>query len=481
MATLTTCTIGDILKDIQSLEATSEATTEDSNATRSQKVPATQAATKAETPKAETPRLAAGSIEEDFANQPLGQFGAYLNMVQFAFLANNTVMVPTAHAYVASLGGGGWFAGWLIAAGVGAGLVTSPSGTRLFNNKYKPALLIFALSCALGNAAYGLGEFAQSRWLLMAAQVVRSLFWGCCGRSLAQHAICSCAGKNTRSSETALQGNIGFLGMGAGPLIGACLTKINFRLGLLQFDEFTNPGWFFAAVWMLMAVWLLCIAEPERMFEIQKTADGKTSVDPVVSWCMASVGVTSGIIAAWETSASIVTQKYYGWHVMTTCLFVGVCFLSSMASGEVVRVVLKRVSVNEAKVVFIAYAMTLVGSICLYWYAGDDASVSSRTTNEVMYIIGSCLVLAGANAVRTYALSIGMRKAMSISKAAKDRATVWQAVTSTLGRAIFALLGMAFAAMPGGPNLAAALVTVSVGLIMSLLTVPGLFTGLYDA
>jgi len=40
---------------------------------------------------------------------------------------------------------------------------------------------------------------------------------------------------------------------------------------------------------------------------------------------------------------------------------------------------------------------------------------------------------------------------------------------------------MAFAAMPGGPNLAAALVTVSVGFSMSLLTVPGLFTGLYDA
>merc|ERR1712190_229794 len=182
--------------------------------------------------------------------------------------------------------------------------------------------------------------------------------------------------------------------------------------------------------------------------------------------------------ALWETSAAIVAQDIFGWSVISSCLFIALCFFFSLAAGEAMRAFLNRVKVLEAKVVFVGYALALLGSVCLYWYIPNTESVAPRIANETFYIIGSGLVLTGANASRSYSTAIGMRKALSISKVMKDQASVWQTVSQTVGRAVCALLGMAFATLPGGANAAAGSLTLVVGIMMCFLLVPGFYVRL---
>merc|ERR1712217_994096 len=200
--------------------------------------------------------------------------------------------------------------------------------------------------------------------------------------------------------------------------------------------------------------------------------------DAGVGWCMLSISISSGVIAAWETSAAIVTQSYFRWGVTYSSVFIAGSFLFSMAMGEMQRLMLGKISLPEAKVVFCSYFIILIASASLYWYIPSVAPPASRIINEVMYVLGSGFVLAGANTARTYSTTIGMRRALAIGKTMKDRASVWQATSQSLGRAFCALLGMYFATLSGGANIAAGIVTAVAGMMTFCVLWPGFYASL---
>ena len=179
----------------------------------------------------------------------------------------------------------------------------------------------------IGSVMYGLAQFAETRWLLVAGSATRGLIWGATGSTLAQDSLEKCAGKRTHSSLTALRGNIQFLGMGSGPLLAAILGKVNFNIEFLQakvsFNEFTNPGWFFAIAWLLMIVWLLFLHEPQRRFakttqptSVPTNDTAACKIDSRLAWCLLVIFATSADVAAWEASAAFLTQRYFGFMCM---------------------------------------------------------------------------------------------------------------------------------------------------------------------
>ncbi|CAE8591171.1 unnamed protein product [Polarella glacialis] len=435
---------------------------------------------------AETPRMALVATEED-DNEPMPcAFGNYVLLVTFVKSANYTVVLPTAHNYSASLGGGGWLAGLIVAVAFAPGLLSLPLAPRILRNGYKPGLAAMVLLCAIGNACYGLGQLAGSLWLLVAGQALSGLLWGACGRALAQHVVYACCGKSRRSAWTARNGNIGFLGMGMGPVVAAGLSKVSFKVAALSVDEYTAPGWFFCVVWLLMLLVLPLIPEPERRFEtgFVRCTNGEERKcvvwpDGKTLWCLFSVMVCAGTVAVWETSAAIVTQRYFGWSVRSTSLFIGAVFLSSMIGGELVRCLLKRKpSLHELDVTVTGLAMILICSSMLYKYL--PSSQSPTHSYEVTYTLGSILVLNAANYSRNYSVAMALRSAASVSGEMKDMAVGAQAAFMMTGRSGGALLGMGLAAMPGGANASAGLVTGISGFCLLLLALPKLHSAIRE-
>eukprot|EP00441_Pelagodinium_beii_P019206 CAMPEP_0197664226 /NCGR_PEP_ID=MMETSP1338-20131121/58505_1 /TAXON_ID=43686 ORGANISM="Pelagodinium beii, Strain RCC1491" /NCGR_SAMPLE_ID=MMETSP1338 /ASSEMBLY_ACC=CAM_ASM_000754 /LENGTH=454 /DNA_ID=CAMNT_0043242815 /DNA_START=200 /DNA_END=1565 /DNA_ORIENTATION=- len=419
-------------------------------------------------------------LQEDDENLELpAAFKAFSLSVQFMFMANYTVILPTSHDYVASLGGGGWFAGTVVAASLGSGLLTIPMVGCLFGKSYKPALFILLACCAVGNALYGLGQMVQSFWMLLAGQVVRGFMWGGCGRTLPQHVAYNCIGKKLRSAWTATSGNVGFLGMGMGPVFAAAISKVNFSVGLLQVDEFTNPGWFFCVFWLLLLAALIFIPEPPRPFAVKvqnnDVSSGSVKPNGQILWSLSTMAIASAAVAAWETSAAVVTQKYFTWSLLTSSLFIGLVFLSSTLGGEGVKLLVRKRELREADVITVSLVAMVLSSTLLYWYLPTAAGKERRLGNEITYSIGSIVMLNAANVGRSYSNSLAMRASASVSNRMKDWAVGAQAFFMMLGRSLGALCGMGIATMPGGANEAAGFMTCISALMLAFLLIPELF------
>jgi len=240
----------------------------------------------------------------------------------------------------------------------------------------------------------------------------------------------------------------------------------------------------------LMSIALLFIEEPQRRFatdtktvsaQAHDTTGSRTTLDSKVWWCLLVICTTSLSVAAWETSAAVVTQTYFGWSVSVCSLFMGGLFLFSSLSGEGLRALLRSCSIVEADVVVLGLACAVGGSALLYWYLPSKARDSLVSMNETAYAVGSCLVLFAANSARSYATSIAMRVANSQSSRAKELANVGQAAAMMLGRSAGALGGMGVATLPGGAEGGAGLVTVASVLALLFLMVPQLLSDLRHA
>mmetsp|Transcript_36117 Transcript_36117/g.65486 ORF Transcript_36117/g.65486 Transcript_36117/m.65486 type:complete len:477 (+) Transcript_36117:27-1457(+) len=417
--------------------------------------------------------------EEENLQPPL-MFKIFVLALPTIYSMNYTVTLPTAHDYVASLGGGGWFAGMVVAASLACGVMTVPLSKCFFSSSYKPVLFLLITFCAVGNALYGLGQVAQNLWVLLLGRAVQGLWWGGCGATLCQHVSHSCIEKKQRSAWTATTGNVAFLGMGMGPIFAAALSKVNFSVGLLEVDELTSPGWFFCVLWLLLLVTLVFIPEPARPFATNRQSDGSTGStypNAKIIWSLSTTLVTSAVVAGWETSAAVVTQKYFAWSISASSLFIGAIFLSSSLGGEAVKLFMSKREVPEADVTTVSLGTLVVSSALLYWYL-PISRTPDCIGNELAYVIGSILVLNAANVARNYSLAIAMRESASVSVRMKDMAVGAQALFMMCGRSLGALCGMGIAALPGGANGSAALMTSISALMLSTLLIPELFASL---
>ena len=451
----------------------------------------TTVGTPAHTPSiAPTPRLAQAQVADAEDQLMPRSFELYLLAYQFCFMANYTAVLPTAHRYMLALGGNSWLAGLMVAVGISSGLLTLPIASWMVRRTYKPALYVLTVLCFVGNGMYALGQTMDSPWLLIAGQATKSVMYGSCGNSLSNHATYACVGKKARSSSMALWGNVQFAGMGMGPFFGALLTKISFRIGWLDMDEYTNPGWLFSLVWLAMLAGLSLAPEPPRLFEEpQAIAQGgqawsatlSAAGDFKISWGLLTVMISTGAVAIWEASATLVTQHYFGWSVMSCCLFIGMMFLVSMAGGEALRVAAVRLSTHDASLTRLGLVGLALFSLTLYKYLPISAAEGLLLSNQVVYIVASALLLTCSNATRSYSNAIAMRQASAISRECKDAACVGVSLVLTLGRGAGAFFGMWLATFPGGFNSAAACIAGLSMLMLMPLAAPAFLKELRSA
>jgi len=197
-----------------------------------------------------------------------------------------------------------------------------------------------------------------------------------------------------------------------------------------------------------------------------------------IVWCLFGMGVCSAAMAAWETGAAIITQKYFGYGVMLSSIVIGMGFLTCTLGGHLVKILIFRYHLIQADVAVAGMAMILLCSAMLYWYLPTEVALERRIGNEISYMIGSVLVLNAANFTRNYCVALTLREAAAVSSQMKDTAVSAQAGAMMLSRAVGALCGMGVASLPGGANYAAASVTAISAFMLIFVSAPGLFSGL---
>lgn len=420
-------------------------------------------------------------MPEDETPKLSKKFKVFVLTMYFIFSANFTVILPTSHNYVASMGAGGWFAGMVVAASLGPGVLTVPLASYFFKKSYKPALFLFLASNVLGNVLYGLGPTSNNLWIILCGQVLRGLLWGGCGRVLPQHVSYEIIRHSERSAWMATVGNVTFFGLGMGPMFGAALSKLSFNIGCLRMNEFTNPGWFFGILWLLLLVALVFTPEPPRPFaalptlQKEEQASKSTCLNGKILWSISTTTLMGATIAVWETSAAVVSQKYFAWSSVASSIFIGLEFLGSSFGGEAVKALMRKREIREADLIAACLGTVLISSALLYWYM---PSTESCLGNEIAYVLGSFLVMTAANVCRNYSNALSLRAAASVSNETKDWVTQAIAVTMTLGRSLGAIYGMSVVGMQGGANFAAGLMTGMSFCMLAFLLVPELFAGL---
>lgn len=288
--------------------------------------------------------------------------------------------------------------------------------------------------------------------------------------------------------------NVGFLGMGMGPVFAAGIANVQFSIGDLDIDRYTNPGWVFAVLWLIILASLVFVPEPERIFKASEPQDlerpsprnpyATTSHDQKSSdtlslvWCLVATFLSSSVIAVWETSAAIITQRYFGWSVQASSLFIGATFLSGMVWGEGVKAVKHRF--READLAVAALVCILSSSFLLYWYTPGDRT--QLLSVEVPYVIGSILLLNAANTNRTFSGTLVNRLAAAIGGTRlQTRVVITNSILVTAGRSLGGIAGMGTASLPGGPNWSAGLLSLLAGVSLLGLGMPKVHSGLRDA
>jgi len=330
-------------------------------------------------------------------------------LIFFVTTANFTALLPTIDQYMHSLGAGSWLAGFTLSAAMAPSMVLCIFTPWMVRRRYMPVLAFTALFMVIGNVMYGLGQIARTYWLLIAGQSLRGLFGSALLVFLYQDATNLCVSKQNRTTTMVRFWNVGFLGMGMGPVFAAGIANVQFSIGDLNIDRCTNPGWVFAVLWLIILASLMFVPEPERIFKASEpqhlerssptTSHYQNSSDAFsLVWCLVATFLSSAVIAVWETSAAIITQRYFGWSVQASSLFIGATFLSGMLWGEGVKAVKHRFF--EADLAVAALVCILSSSLLLYWYTPGDRT--QLLSVEVPYVIGSIFLLNAANTNRTF-------------------------------------------------------------------------------
>jgi MFS family permease len=182
----------------------------------------------------------------------------------FLYMLSYTAILPTAGTYAEKLGSSKAASGVLIGGAPLAGIVSSVLFSYLSNFGYKQPLLLSSYLCMLGNLMYSLAWTFRSLPLAIAGRLVVG-FGG--ARAVNRRFIADCSARSTLVARSADFVTASAVGMAAGPALSALLTATlpNFSLGVVMFDDATNPGWTCAFVWAgFIAAMELWFKEPGR-------------------------------------------------------------------------------------------------------------------------------------------------------------------------------------------------------------------------
>eukprot|EP01135_Chromosphaera_perkinsii_P004654 Nk52_evm3s293 gene=Nk52_evmTU3s293 len=315
-------------------------------------------------------------------------------MLFSAFLVNSNyfIIFPTIRDYSNSLGADETFFGWVLSVQSLVQLVTLWPIDYYTRFSYRWITIILAVLGAGGNVLYALGRFLDTKWALF----VGSAFIGCsCSVWIIYRKYVSDAtGPNTRTKVFSWLMFASASGYSGGPLLGVSVYYIDFQIGPLTFDKYTNPGWLMAVLWVAFALcmWLL-FTEPERTVDDDTDATELIAMDTteeeknkgkkmnsssslenlklLKSWrfrlavlvCASLPMQAQFLLGVLETSITVVGPEKFDWSTFLVGIFLSVIALLVIPVGYGTG----RISsfVSDRLIIFVAILSCMFGSLLI--------------------------------------------------------------------------------------------------------------------
>mmetsp|Transcript_17517 Transcript_17517/g.28356 ORF Transcript_17517/g.28356 Transcript_17517/m.28356 type:complete len:474 (-) Transcript_17517:80-1501(-) len=308
-----------------------------------------------------------------------------------AFLVNSNyfILFPTVREYSDSFGASETFFGWVISVQSLVQLVTLLPIDYFARRSYKTLLLVLASLGICGNVIYALGPVIGSKYALF----VGSLFIGmnCSCWIIYRKYVSEATGSNVRTKVFSQLMYASAFGYTGGPLLGVAVYYINFSIGVVRFNKYTNPGWLMAILLTVFVILVfLYFKEPLRAVDERPECQSFLKIESGIElpqgssependgdiallrnkWFRLSVSVcilfpmiAQFFLGALETSVTVVGPTNFDWSTIVVGLF-----LSAIAMLVIpVGILTGKVSsfVEDRMIVLVSILLSIVGCFCI--------------------------------------------------------------------------------------------------------------------
>mmetsp|Transcript_47082 Transcript_47082/g.121087 ORF Transcript_47082/g.121087 Transcript_47082/m.121087 type:complete len:474 (-) Transcript_47082:279-1700(-) len=363
---------------------------------------------------------------------------------------NLVIVIPTADDYVHRLGGDELFGGLMIGAvpllamfGIGFNQLLLRQGLSL-----KTVLLLMSVGTVLGNVLYAVAGLTKSMWTLLAARCVIGL---CNGSNLSSMYIGLTVGMRRRSEVTFYFLALNTLGYALGPALAAVLEVFvkSVHVNNLVLDSDTAPGWFMAIIYLLYMAQVLLVFE-DLPAELTGSEPLGTNVatderPPMLATCAAfwDLCMASAVNTTAEVYVVKIGQRYWGWSIVTSALFLAALMLCASISSAVVGSLTTRFMTSDRTGLLVG---SLLGcAACAPLFHFDLHAVSAQAA---LLGVGLVLVLSLVNLIRAFALAASSK---IVPASLKNSMNSWATVFMTLGRGAGAIIGSVLSPLSFAP------------------------------
>mmetsp|Transcript_174312 Transcript_174312/g.553375 ORF Transcript_174312/g.553375 Transcript_174312/m.553375 type:complete len:474 (-) Transcript_174312:428-1849(-) len=363
---------------------------------------------------------------------------------------NLVIVIPTADDYSHRLGGDQLFGGLMIGAvpllamfGIGLNQFLLRRGLSL-----KTVLLLMSIGTVLGNVLYAVAGLTRSVWSLLAARCVIGL---CNGFNLPSMYIGLTVGMSRRSEVTFYFSALNTLGYALGPALAAVLEVFvkSVHVNNLVLDSDTAPGWFMALIYLLYMAQVLLVFEdlPAELTGSEPLGKNVATDErpPMIATCAAfwDLCMSSAVNTTAEVYVVKVGQRYWGWSIVTSALFLAALMLCASISSAVMGSLTTRFMKSDRTGLLVG---SLLGcAACAPLFHFDLHAVSAQAA---LLGVGLVLVLSLVGLIRAFALAASSKIAPASLKSSMNS---WAFVSMTLGRGAGAIIGSVLSPLSFAP------------------------------
>ncbi|XP_071944857.1 uncharacterized protein [Antedon mediterranea] len=194
------------------------------------------------------------------------------------------VIIPTLNLFLLDLGAPQYFLGMVISAFSFSGLFAAPIfGIWQDRTSKTKSLILFANMFEIGgNFLYFVG---RSQYILLAARLLAGVGAGVTATIFSQISRTTPANKRTAVISMAMASRQ--FGIVFGPGFNLFLSKIDFKIGPFEVNDFTSPGLFMMIMWILLQILMIFI-----YFDLPLVSD-ESNFDEQVKGQSSTNGVTN--------------------------------------------------------------------------------------------------------------------------------------------------------------------------------------------
>jgi MFS family permease len=356
--------------------------------------------------------------------------------------ANLVIVIPTADDYAKRLGADELFSGLMIGAVPLCGIIGVAMNQYLLTRlavSFKSVLLLLSVGAVIGNVLYALAGLTRAKWTLL---IARSIIGLSIGFNLPTMYIGITVGMKRRSEIILYFSALNTLGYAIGPALAAAIAVFLedvVHIENLVLDKDTAPGWLMAFAYLLFIAKIAVMFEdlPVGMTAPKSLATSSPSAErfPIVGGCAGFwyACISSLTMTASEVYGANVAQRYWGWSIAGSGLFLAALMLCSGLSSIAMGRLCARFMRSDRAGIVGGSLLCCISCVPLF-----NFDLHAITAQASMLGVGLVLVLSIVGVMRGLALAMSSKLVLEQMKSSMNSFIV---LGLMVGRGVGAIIG----------------------------------------